>query len=218
MTLPIFPEDRHSKKSEIKQMLRVSSPHFKPFQARFESLSGISSHMQCRGWEPPFATEMAAAKHGQEYSGAGNAHPISQAAHTGHCRNTELRAPRVPSKSLKTTWGWKSQTLNPWVPHIPPWAGDAPLGGQLRKDLGTQGKFPHLPPQPRHIQQLSLPPNPGTVGTPIPGYAGKPPGTTFPALLSSAWQVPHIPCSSTQPKICFVRGFGLGFFWFWFFF
>lgn len=137
-----------------------------------------------------------------------------------HCSNTELRAPRVPSKSLQTMWGWKRQILNPWVPPSLLGAGDAPLGRQLRRDWDTSGGFPHLLPQPRHIQQLSLPPNPDMGGTSIPGHPWK--ATKHHISLGKfpppAWQVPHIHAPLHSPKSALLVVLGWGFFWFAFFF
>lgn len=116
-------------------------------------------------------------------------------------QDTELRAPGVPSKSLRTTWGCTRQILNPSLGlGVPHW--------------GAQGKFP----QPRHIQQLPFPPNPGMGGTPIPGHPWKATRHHIPCSAPSSLAGPTYPCSSPQHKFCFVRGFGLGFVLFFLFF
>lgn len=80
---------------------------------------------------------------------------------------------------------------------------------------GAQGKFSH---QPRHIQQLPLPPNPGMGGTPNPGHPWRATRHHSPCSAPSSLAGPTYPRSSTQPKFCFVRGFGLGFVLFFIFF
>lgn len=91
---------------------------------------------------------------------------------------------------------------------------DRNVQGRAQEDRDTHGKFPHLLPQPRHIQQLPLPPNPSMGGTPIPGHPWKAARHHVPCSAPSSLAGPTYSCASTQPKICFVRGLGLVFFLF----
>lgn len=122
--------------------------------------------------------------------------------------HSEPRAPGVPSKSLRTAWGCTRQILNPWVLPIPPWGWGCPTGvhkGNFHISPGTSSSS--------HSLQTPAWGAPQTLGTP-----GEPPGTTVPALLPPAWQVPHIHAPLHSPNSALLGVLGWGLFYFLFFF